>query len=185
MELVKATRLNELTKEINECIREGARRFLLIGKLLSQVKNDGLWQHSDATTFLEWCEREVKLKRAQSYNAMDCFERFQNYISTDSALDCIEQTRLCRLLPFARKVEDDEDKITEMLHMAATVDTKGFENNLREMQNKRADDSCECPEEFQDEYTKCQLCNKFHRIIDVTPEAPLDAQVRYTVREGA
>jgi hypothetical protein len=181
MEVVKAQKLDELTNQINECIREGAKRFLQMGFNLKLIRDGNLWHHSGAQTFREWAEREVHLKKSQVYNAMDSYEKYQHIIKDNPELQGIEQTRMVKLLPFT----NGDERTEELLLMAATVDAKGFDNNLRELKGKIADDDCKCPEEFQDDYTKCQLCGKFHRIIDVTPEAPPDAQndatVKYTV----
>lgn len=163
MEVVKANRLNEIAVEINKCIVEGAKRFLLIGKLLKEVRDGNLWMHSGAVTFREWAEREIHFKKSQSYAAIDCYEKFSHILAKNPQLEGVEQSRLCKLLPFA----NGDERTEELLHMAKEADAQGFENNLKELRGNRATDNCDHPLEEQEDWQKCKLCSKFHKITDI------------------
>jgi len=157
MELIKpAQHLDTITKEIHQCILEGTRRFLMIGKLLKQVQDDNMWQLTDANSFLEWAEREIKWKRAQVYNAMGVFDRFGAEIAANPALLEIEPTRLIRLLPM--------DDGRAHLHEAATLTATDFDNHLKMATGKQPTDSCNHEWEA---WKRCKLCQKFHREAEI------------------
>lgn len=163
MEVVKATKLDEIVREINTCIMQGAQRFLKMGALLKAVRDGNLWMHSGASTFREWAEREVKLKKSAAYAAIDSFEKYQHVIDADPTLATVEQSRLTKLLPFA----NGDERTNDLLHMAKEADARGFEENLKELRGGMPTDVCEHPLDQQENFQKCKVCNRFHRITDI------------------
>ena len=155
MELTKPkVTLDEITKKIHAHIIEGTKRFILIGELLTKVKEDNLWQISEANSFFEWAEREIRWKRAQTYNAMACFERFGKLLAADQSLCEVEPTRLIRLLP----IVDTPEKAEEAIHYALTSNAKDFEDHLKSISGKKPTDICE--HEYEP-WLRCKTCNKF------------------------
>lgn len=70
MQVADAKELDRIVKEINECIMQGAQRFLRIGQLLKKVKDEELWQLSEAISFSDFAEKAVHLKKSQAYAAI-------------------------------------------------------------------------------------------------------------------
>lgn len=157
MELTKPkVTLDEITKRIHAHIIEGTKRFVLIGELLTKVKEDNLWQASgcDCNSFFEWAEKEIRWKRAQTYNAMAVCAKFGHLMKADLSLCEVEPTRLIRLLP----IVDTPEKAEEAIHYALTSNAKDFEDHLKSISGKKPTDICE--HEYEP-WLRCKTCNKF------------------------
>ena len=96
MQVADAKELDRIVKEINECIMQGAQRFLRIGQLLKKVKDEELWQLSEAISFSDFAEKAVHLKKSQAYAAISVYEKWGRS-SIPIRVELVDPSRLVRL----------------------------------------------------------------------------------------
>jgi hypothetical protein len=155
MQLVGINQLRELEKSISSGKKDSVLGFLRIGQALSKIKELDLWRFSEAESFSSYMEKVQGMKRSWGYALISVFESFGPLIDTNQDLQCIDVTRCVRLLPHVTK-----DNADELLHMGAVVDTKGFENNLKNLAGKVATDD---PHDhvFQlVQFQQCTICGQ-------------------------
>ena len=161
MQLVRGaqSKLDQIVKEIQGCMVTSVISFLRMGELLKLIRDSNYWQiDGNAVTFAEFCEREVRLRKSQVYNAIAVFEKYGPVIGQDKSLAQMDHSRLVRLLPFTTP-----ENTEELLHTAATVDAKGFEAHIANLRGKVAHDECEHLGEWE-AWNRCPDCGKFLRV---------------------
>ena len=159
MQVADAKELDRIVKEINECIMQGAQRFLRIGQLLKKVKDEELWQLSEAISFSDFAEKAVHLKKSQAYAAISVYEKWGKIINSDPQLSCVDPSRLVRLLPYA----NNDDQAEELIHFAVQNDAKDFEETIRSLKGTQLQNNCDHDGVLED-YSKCLKCGKFLRV---------------------
>ena len=163
MQIVKGNRLLECELSISRGKKDSVLGFLRIGQALAEIRDNDLWRFSPAKNFSEYCESVQGIKKSWAYTLIGVAEKFGLQIEADNELQCIDITRCVKLLPLVTDVNADD-----LLHMSATVDAKGFENNLKNLMGKVATDD---PHDhvFQlVQFQQCTICGQKTKAIVAT-----------------
>ena len=153
-------------KSINITILKGR---LQRGMLLQKLKNQKLYVGYDGwvETWVEFLD-SISLSRETARQDMEIYTEFWNYLNEEPLLlNAISYERLVRLLPVVKK---NKSQLSSLLDMAARSNRTDFDNNIREMKGKVADDKCIDPTDCDSPkiiLEKCQICGVIYRRKDL------------------
>jgi len=156
-QIKKAEIITELVNQLTEARKNIALNFLLIGKILHQIKKEKLYASyaSHIQSFLDFL-KEVKIKRSTAYHCMAVYKEFGQYLLSNP--QDIPFRRLIKLLPVAKENKE------EWLLKAKELPEKAFEDEIREAQGKLPSDKCDHPEDQRMYFYQCKLCKKWVKI---------------------
>jgi hypothetical protein len=154
----KSEEVYNLVNEIAKAKRAIGLSFLLIGRNLYAIKEKNLFKYygEHIESFNDFL-KEINIKRASGYNYIAVYKTFGQIIEQKN-LD-VEYTRLLKLLPIVKKKGEKE----EWLYKAQDLPVEAFANEIREAKGKIPMDKCDCPEDEQIIYTRCNICNKWRK----------------------
>jgi hypothetical protein len=154
VELVKTLHQNE--EIIKRCLENYKRVFLLMGGAFSAIKENNLWQTTDAASFNEYIEKYWGFKHAQIDNYIRVTKEFGPLIESNPEFQGIKMTRLVEILPHITP----SNKM-ELLHSSSQIPgTKAWECYIRDLKGQTPADSCIHPDGFNPIGIEvCPICN--------------------------
>lgn len=137
---------------------KGTESYLIVGCLLERAQKNKDWTKdgSEATTFPQWVENELSIKRTNAYRILDVWKKLKPFLPKHK--DLILQIDFSKLVALASILTADEEMALEWFHRGTTNTVKDLEDNIRAHKGKIPTDEClhgECKD-----YVKCLICNK-------------------------
>jgi hypothetical protein len=150
--------INELIEDLKNIDISILKGRLERGNILQRIKTEKAYINYDSycSTWHEFLEA-VHLNRETARQDMEVYTEFSFYVLEQSkeSLKKTSYERLVRLLPIIKK---EPEKKRELFEMATRSNRADFDNNVRELKNLIATDSCEnCMEEVVVLH-KCKCC---------------------------
>lgn len=133
---IRADRVWNIVREIQQAQARICNDFMQIGRLLSQVQEERLhgdWA-SHCLTFDDFLT-DIGMKKTSAYNAIKVYKTFGHLDTSGIPMD-----RLVTLAPL--KLESDEQKL-EWLEKARELPSRGLRDEIRERRGDIALDICE------------------------------------------
>ena len=156
----------EHLKDVNLAILKGR---LERGMWLKRIKIEKLYIGYDGwvSTWAEFLDN-VSIARETARQDMEIYEEFSAFLqNTPKLMDTLSYERLVRLLPVVKK---EPDLKKSLLDMASTASRADFDNNVKELKGKVADDKCVNPQDCTSPkiiLEKCQICGVIYRRKDL------------------
>ena len=145
-------------RRIMELIGLATSNYLEIGKLLCVVRDGKLWQYAGShITNMDDFFIEIRLGRSTGFNMMAVWEQFGD--NMEAGLD-IDYTRLVKALPVAKNM--DVAGRERLINAAASMPSRAYEDELRELKGQRPSDDCACLE--REAWERCKECGKFTKL---------------------
>jgi len=141
---------NRVVSVIMEAKKEIGNHFLVIGKALTFVNEQKLYQSFNGCLTFDEFVHELGLSRTTAYNAMGVYKTFGLY-----NLEEVPHDRLSRLLP----LEIEEDEKPDWIEKARLLPAQAFTDEIREAKGQIATDKCEHGEVKY--IAKCKCCGKW------------------------
>lgn len=77
MNITRPEKAHELAKRIKECRKEVAMRFLELGKLFKEVRDEELYKELDCESFTEFiADPEISFSRSTVYSFIEIYEKY-------------------------------------------------------------------------------------------------------------
>ena len=118
--------------------------YLVCGLLLLSIEKNKTWRSdgSCATSFFQFVENELHIKRSSAQRMMTVMKTFAPYLESFSDLILsVDFSKLCLISPALGKLETDDERI-ELIHSAENLSVRALQNNLTEMSGGIPTDTC-------------------------------------------
>jgi len=153
----KVKKVFDLVKEIEQAKQETVKEFLIIGKNLDMILQEKLYiYYGDHIKNFEMFLKEIGMKHATAFNCIRIWRVFGSY---KNLYDLPDYFRLVRLLPIVKDLNEDE-KI-KWIEKAKNLTPSDFEDEIRKTKGKISELECEHPDDQQEFYTRCKICQKW------------------------
>lgn len=151
----------------------GVEAYIIMGAVLCTSRDANDWEKANCRNMKEYCENELRISYTQAIRMMTIWDKLNPYIIKH--YETIKNISFVNLYEVARVAALMNDVQLIALFDQAALDTeRGFKDNIREIEGKKAHDACDHMNADKWFY-KCQRCNKL---------VPLDvADVKKKVEE--
>ena len=138
---------------------KGIEAYIQTGAVLCKSRDEKDWVNADCQNMKEYCENELRpaISYTQAIRMMTIWDRLGNHIV--KYYETIKNISFVNLYEVARVAElMDEKQLEGLLNQAATDTERGFKANIREIEGKKAKDTCDClsADKF---FFKCRSCH--------------------------
>ena len=150
--------ISELVDELKNINLNILRGRLERGNILNRIKNEKAYVGYDSycETWHQFLEC-LNLNRETARQDMEIYNEFSHFLLQSQKEELMQTSyeRLVRLLPLVKQHPETKLELIQMAHRSNRTD---FDNNVRELKNLTATDSCEnCMEEVIILH-KCKCC---------------------------
>lgn len=142
---------------------DAKRGFLEAGRHLMIIKQKRLYQAegNHIISFAHWVENELGYGKSLAYQLIEVYSKWGDLLNRPEFAR-VDYTNAVLLLPLV----SDKTTLSErenLLHMAANQTSRGLKDNIKNLKGEIGTDECSHPEESQEAWQKCKVCNHFWR----------------------
>ena len=111
--------------------------FLVIGKLLKEVRDQKFYKHMDYETFGQFLEsEELSFSREKAYMCIKVYEYYIEYLELDpSSIDTLNISRLSMMVPLLKQISDKTEAVKRIEEMSS-LRHGDFVREVREKSNR-------------------------------------------------
>lgn len=156
--LARGNRLYQLEQEIHDELNRVRKSFWLLGEKFAYLKSTSDWKLSHPhVDYYQYVEGEFGLKRSSIDEFIGIYTYLSPYLAKHPEYLYIDQTKLQRMLPLAKKAEPKQ--VEELLHKAHTsISVRDFEQQLATLKGKPSQEDCE--HKLVRSIDRCEICHK-------------------------
>lgn len=138
--MLQKSRVLERRFELEKFVLEGMGNMMQevfkMGLALKEIRDDKLWRTSHAK-FDDYCRDTFGYGKSWAYGLVSLYDKFYLVAKTHPE-NPVDISRMYKLLPHVT-----EENAEEMYLMAAGTNWTGFENNIKNLKNRKGTDECD------------------------------------------
>ena len=139
---------------------KGVEAYIATGIVLCSARDNQDWEKAKCQNMKEYCENELRISYTQAIRMMTIVDKLLPQIIKHS--DIVSKISFVNLYEVARVAPMVKD-IEALLTQASCDTERGFKANIKEIEGKKAPDTCDClnADKF---FYKCQTCQSIKPI---------------------